>query len=265
VGSTGVCALSFAGAPYCWGIGRNGALGTGDTLPRNVPTAVSGGLTFSAISSALVHACGLTPTGAAYCWGSNFYGATGSSVGTAALVPSLVTGGVTFQSIAAGAVLTCGVDTQSRGYCWGSNILGSLGNGATSGPISIAPTAIAGGISFASVVPGVGNNFFDTTCGLTHDGTAYCWGPNNLGQLGTTAQLSGTCTFNSAPVPCTGTPVPVATTLKFKAIAGGSGQKCAISTVHTVLCWGDNSFGQVGDGTTTNRSTPVVVPGIRVP
>src|SRR2546425_7819958 len=75
VGSNHTCGVASAGVTYCWGSNISGQLGdgtNGTTTPqRSIPGAVTGGLTFSAVSDGGNHTCGVTPAGAAYCWGGN--------------------------------------------------------------------------------------------------------------------------------------------------------------------------------------------------
>ncbi len=89
------------------------------------------------------------------------------------------------------------------------------------------------------------------TCALRNDGTVYCWGDNWEGQLG-----DGT-TALSRP-----TPVAVAGLTGATALAAGGSHTCALQSDGTVACWGDNYYGQLGDGTTTSRPTPVAVAGL---
>jgi alpha-tubulin suppressor-like RCC1 family protein len=76
------CAVTAAGAAYCWGDNSGGALGTGTSNTSLVPIAVSGGLTFASVSAGRFHTCGVTTGGTAYCWGTALLG-DGSTGGLA--------------------------------------------------------------------------------------------------------------------------------------------------------------------------------------
>src|SRR5207249_4507377 len=86
-------------------------------------------------------------------------------------------------------------------------------------------------------------------CGVTTDGTAYCWGSNTHGELG-----DGTTTQQA-------TPVPVAGNLRFATISAGSAHSCGVTTSGDAYCWGANPDGRLGDGTTTQAPAPVPVAG----
>lgn len=215
------CGLTGAGAAYCWGNNTVGQLGIGPGGPQvcggepcsSAPVAVSGQLTFTALSVGYWHACGVMANGAAYCWGDNADGQLGattqelcSGLGAEALdcstVPIAVEGGPAFASVNAGAFHTCGVSTGGAGYCWGFNGNGQLGNGTTNS--SPTPTSISGGLSFATVTA-FGRYH---SCGLTTGGIAYCWGYNGLGELGDGTGLSALEPVQVAGQAATAGPAP---------------------------------------------------------
>lgn len=213
------CALERGGQEYCWGSGLSVRL-------------IDGVPSFSSLAAGGEgQTCGLTSAGAAWCW----------TPWTA--TPSAVPGGLSFTGLWAGYFQTCGLVAGGEAYCWGSiNDQGQLGVGDTL-PRS-APTAVAGGHVFVRLAAGG-----EHTCGLTADGSAYCWGDNSHGQLGT-GQAAGSAV-----------PVPVAGGVSFVEIVAGNFHTCGLSANGQAFCWGHNAYGQVGDGSTTDRSAPTLLPG----
>lgn len=160
------------------------------------------------------------------------------------------TGGGTLRwtRIAAGAQHTCALTSEGIPYCWGRNEDGQLGDGTLvdrSVPVRVGG---AGGPTFVTIGTGYAHS-----CGITAGGTVYCWGSNSTGQLG-----DGTTQRRTTP-----TPVPSITVAE---LTLGDVHTCAWSHAlgddrGPVWCWGDNSSGQLGDGTTTSRSTPTPLAG----
>jgi len=290
------CAITAAGAAYCWGDNNRGQLGsvTG-TSASDSAQAVAGGHVFTAITGGGKHTCALAADSTAYCWGDNFSGQLGDSGREAnSSTPVAVYGGRKYIAIAAGQSHTCAVGADSSAYCWGAGGFGQLGDSAVSVVRDTAVLVKRGHKFRAVVTAGSGH-----TCAVDDLGLPLCWGLNNHGQLGdhllgvnsdtavfvaswggieATLLVAGgdhTCavrgdltTFcwgsNASGELGSGTPPtdidqPAAVTFSFgpSGLAAGSAHSCGIAT--TLFCWGKNQAGQVGDGTTVDRSQPVPV------
>jgi alpha-tubulin suppressor-like RCC1 family protein len=242
------CAVNTVDVAFCWGWNFRGQLGDGTQTDRRAPVRVAGALLFRLVVAGGFHTCGVTTDHRAYCWGKNDDGAVGDGTLHIRLRPVAVVGGLRFRQVIAGTGIesTCGVTLGDRAYCWGENRYGRLGDGTTTR--RLRPTAVRGGLSFSGVALGQGH-----TCGVTLAGAAYCWGYNQSGQLG-----NGTNTRSL-------TPVAVLGGLRFVysgVTAGGNGvHTCGLTTSNRAYCWGSNFAGQLGDGTMTDRLTPVPVAG----
>ena len=242
-GSYHTCGVTLSGTAYCWGSNGSAQLGNGTaSLAANVvPVAVSGGLTFAAVSAGSSHTCGVTPSGAAYCWGGNLVGQLGNGTPSLAnFVPVAVSGGLTFAGVSAGPEYTCGVTRGAAAFCWGYNFFGALGNGTTTN--SATPVAVTGALAFTAVSTG------GATCGVTPSGAAYCWGYDDFGVVG-----NGTATRP--------TPLAVPGGVTFAAVSAGADHTCGVTPSGAAYCWGNNFAGALGNGTTTSSTTPVAVSG----
>ena len=147
---------------------------------------------------------------------------------------------------------TCGLTRGGAAYCWGAK--DQLGTGSREQ--SSVPVAVAGGHSFSALSTG-----HDHACALTANGTAYCWGYNQFDQLGTGP--GGGPQFCDA-FPCSTAPTAVSGGLTFAAVSastGALGFTCSLTPGGAAYCWGDNGGGELGNGTTTNSSTPLAVEG----
>jgi hypothetical protein len=171
-GSDHACSIATGGAAFCWGSNGGGMLGGGDTITLStVPAAVTGGLSFTAISAGVGYSCGVASTGDAYCWGFNSDGELGTGDSVSSNVPRLVTGGLHFKSISAGLFHTCALTTTGAAYCWGGD--GVLGTGIFQ--VSATPVAVSGGLVFQTISVSSDLLGGSGTCGLTAGGV-YCWG-----------------------------------------------------------------------------------------
>ena len=206
-----------------------------------VITDVAGSNTAASISAGHYHSCAIANGSAAYCWGYNGEGQLGDGTTGSSTSPVQVAGGLAFASIAANFRHTCGLVSDGSAYCWGYGGTGALGDNTFTS--SSTPVAVVGGLQFAELSLGV-----DHTCGITTLGVPYCWGWNNLGKLGN----GGNTTF-------LGEPWAVAGGHTFQTIGVGSSFSCGVDLTGTVYCWGWNGNGELGDGTRTDRNTPVAV------
>jgi alpha-tubulin suppressor-like RCC1 family protein len=213
---------------------------------------VTGATKFTRLAAGRYFTCGLTSAGATWCWGDNSFGQLGNGTtgsgndSTNKNAPGLVSGNVVLQSIVAGQLHVCGVNAAGAAYCWGAYPSGQLGN--ASGSEQAVPGRSAAALTLKSLALGGDNH----TCGLTTaDGTAWCWGNNTFGQLGTGAKSNA---GQRDPSTVTGG-------LKFTALALGRTHTCGLIADGSAYCWGGNTQGQLGDGTVDERLAPVKAAG----
>lgn len=257
------CVLADNAKVYCWGFNNYGQLGNGTTANSSVPVAVDttgvlAGKTITDISVGGYHACVLAG-GAVYCWGYNVVGQLGNGTTTNSSVPVAVNAagvlaGKTITGIAAGYNHTCARDSDGKAYCWGSGTLGSLGNNTTTNsavPVAVSTTGVLNGKALSALTSGEGHS-----CGLD-SGAAYCWGYNNVGQLGDN-------TTANALVPVAVNTATVLSGRRLVDITAGSYHTCAVDDAGLAFCWGYNIVGQLGNNTTTNSAVavPVVTSGV---
>ena len=247
-GSWHTCAVTYSNQAYCWGRNVEGQLGDSTDAGRRArPVKVVGGHSWRHVVPGGNHTCGVTNSDKGYCWGAAESGQIGD--GKTVLQrrwPRAVAGGLSFRQVAAGLAHSCGITYDDRAHCWGSNGDGRIGDGTTT--TRWKPVAVSGGLRFAGISPGGAH-----TCAVTTASRAYCWGDNAFGQLG-----DGTTSDRRVPA-------KVAGGLLIDRISAGRGIfdsfSCGLTTGDKGYCWGANAQKQLGDGTTTNRSTPVAVLG----
>jgi alpha-tubulin suppressor-like RCC1 family protein len=190
----------------------------------------------------MYHTCALTAAGEAYCWGLNTHGQLGRSTPERALSPVAVAGGVRFVAISSGTSHTCAVTAAGAAYCWGLNHLGQLGDGTISS--SMEPVAVAGGRVFDAISTGTAH-----TCALTRSGEAYCWGANDHGETGGGG-------IGRPGLPGNLTPARVGGGARFRAVVAGASHSCGVGTDGKAYCWGRGTFGELGNGNTTDWAMP---------
>lgn len=244
-GGSQTCALLESGSVMCWGRNDFAQLGNGTLVDSPVPGEVvdlPGDV--SSLSVGGGHACVVTSAGGVVCWGLNRTGQIGNGATNDGQAPAAVQalpGAV--ATVSAGGFHTCAVTTAGGVVCWGSNEHGQLGDGTNQNRLEPVPVS-----GLDSGVVAVSAGLFHT-CALRTDGTVLCWGKNGYGEMG-----DGTTTQRPTPVSPSGLPTAGVTQ-----IAAGGGQTCVATADGALWCWGQNEFGQVGDGGSTNQLLPVKV------
>jgi alpha-tubulin suppressor-like RCC1 family protein/subtilisin family serine protease len=246
-GWTSTCAVTSSGAAMCWGRNDQGQLGDGTTINRSTPVDVVGLASGTvAVGGGEQHNCALTASGGVKCWGRNLEGQLGDGTRTQRLTPADVHGLASgMLELAIGGDHGCARTAGGGVKCWGRNRFGQLGDGFPTVFSTLKPV-VGLEVGVAAIATG-----WLHSCALTVGGGVKCWGDNTYGQVG-----DGSTTDRLEPVDVAGLGSGVA------AIALGDFHSCALTGAGAVLCWGQNDQGQVGDGSTTNRSTPVAVVGL---
>ena len=224
---------------FCWGGNAAGQLGINQTVAASLyPYTVGQG--WDVIDAGHRSACGTKRTGGTHCWGLSWFGQLG--IGTPQfdgytspqpvddperpLTPI-------FQKLAHGYGHVCGLSGTST-HCWGLNDAGQVGDPVlvdNARQNHVAPYHVTSAPPLVNVTAGLYH-----TCGLTQEGNAFCWGANDLGQLG-----RGTTGGNDP------TPTRVLTTLRFTSIDAGGWHTCAVAIDGTAHCWGWDGWGQLGN------------------
>ncbi len=263
-----VCVMHNEGSVKCWGINANGQLGIGSTSTiGDGATEIGGankfvdfgsGIYATNIVSGYYHVCAVLNTTAIKCWGLNSSGQLGqnnttqigSTSTTQILSMSAINfGGRTVAKIFAFGYVTCTIFDDNTSTCWGKNSNGQLGLGDKTNRLVPSSTAINWGSGLYPTKISGGLNFM---CALLNDGSVKCTGRNNNGQLG-----DGTTTDKTSP----------GAALDFGGLSAidlavGYDHACAVLSDGTMQCWGRNSKGQLGDNSTTTRTSPVATAAI---
>jgi len=248
------CALLSDGSIKCWGANPDGRLGDGTSTHRYTPVSVSGISNATAIAVGSDHSCALLSDGSIKCWGYNGYGQLGNGTTTNSSTPVSVSGISNAIAIAVGGNHSCAIVIDEYGnriYCWGRGSDGQLGNHSfshRSTPVTISQYEITTAVAIS-----LGGNH---SCAMISDGRAKCWGDNRFGQLGLGTSFDGSTPDRYSPI--------TVWELAYDVVDIGLGENhsCAVLNDNSVKCWGWNSYGRLGDGTTTDRNIPVSVLGI---
>lgn len=250
LGTSHSCALRTDDALWCWGssgFGQISLSGGQRTTPLLIATGVS------AASAGDAHTCLLLPSGAVRCMGYTLFGQLGRGddppfIGdpTLADVIGLASGA---SGIGLGGNHSCATLLAGGVRCWGNNEQRQIGNGSSALRFGLPQTV--SGIDAVQQQVVAGSDF---SCALDAGGGVACWGSNVFGQAGTGAETQ------SYPVPTSVQGLPAAV----RQLSAGEGHVCAVTVDDALLCWGDNTYGQTGDGSVDPlvRASPVEVAGL---
>ncbi|HEY7145369.1 MAG TPA: chromosome condensation regulator RCC1 [Streptosporangiaceae bacterium] len=240
-------------AAVSWGYNGDGRLGTGTTGSSALYATVSGlSSGVVQVSAGYDHALAVTSDGSVWAWGNNSAGKLGNGTSASSGVPVRVMGLTGVTRVAAGDSQSLALRSDGTVWAWGANDAGQLGNGVTSSA-QLTPVQVTGLTGVTQIA--AGSRF---SLALRSDGTVWAWGANDSGQLG-----NGTTASSDVPVRVTGL-------TQVTSIAAGTDSALAtrpgLTASGTVVdAWGGNTFGQLGDGTQTNRLSPEAVSGIGAP
>ncbi len=260
------CAVMAAGSAQCWGDNTNLQAGHGSLYfegPGQVTNLDGSGpdKTVVSLAAGSAHSCAVLEDGSAKCWGAGLSGRLGDGSGETSGTPLSVAGldgsspAKSVVAIAAGSSHTCAVLADGSAKCWGFNFAGQLGNGTTDG--ASEPVQVTGldGTSLSATAVSVSAGAAQS-CAVLADGAATCWGSNVSGRLGNPTEDD-----SLTPVLVSG--LDGSTLAKsVRSIVTAAQHTCVVLGTGAVSCWGANFNGQLGDGTTDSRNSPVAVPDI---
>ena len=231
-GSDFTCAITGAGGLKCWGLSGLGQLGAGTTASSPTPVDVVGLSSVVSISCGDFHACAVTAGGGVWCWGEGKWGQLGNGAAADTSTPLPVSGLSTgATSVSAGQTQTCARTSTGGLKCWGYNSQGEVGDGTRNSRYT--PVDVVGASNVVMVQSGASH-----VCALTASGEVTCWGSGYMGMLG-----DGTSQPRTVPISVAGLPASGVT-----AINTGSITTCALVPGGVAKCWGDNTNGQLGNG-----------------
>lgn len=253
-GAHHTCSLKDGGTVYCWGYNALGQLGDGTTTDRHFGVPVSSLTSVGYLAAGGLHTCAIrTMDGQARCWGFNNAAqvGTGSSTPSTILTPSgsasLILGATEIALGADSADNYQGTSCALRGIgdivCWGFGSHGQMGNGTTTAvnpsPMTVSmPVQPRSTVSLSSKGASAPGQYSLAIGGGDGSNRAWQWAPGGA--------PTQTGPFFTTP----------------RMVASAEGLRCAVLIDGTAQCWGNNSYGQVGDGTFTGRADPVDVAGL---
>jgi alpha-tubulin suppressor-like RCC1 family protein len=234
-------ALRRDGMLWTWGDNGMGQLGDGTRSDRWSPVAIHPFEQWQAVAAGWEHTVAVRKDGTLWAWGRNSEGQLGDETAADRQIPTVIFPSEQWRAVAAGTYHTAALRADGTLWTWGANAYGQLGDGTSIGrrsPIAILPNerwrAVATGDAF--------------TVALHADGTLWAWGQNGSGQLG-----DGTVIARRL------LPRPILPGERWLAVSARGGSTAALRVDGTLWVWGNNTSGQLGDGSTSNRSSPTPI------
>lgn len=230
------------GSLWLWGYNTYGQLGDNTTTTKSSPVqTVAGGTNWKQLTQAYWSTIAIKTDGTLWTWGRNNYGQLGTNNTTTQSSPvQTVSAGTNWKQVVGGRHHVAAIKTDGTLWLWGQGVIGQLGDNTTVNKSSPVQT-VSGGNNWRLV----------SACGyqtgaIKTDGTLWGWGINYQGNLG-----NNNTTWMSSPVQT------VSAGTDWKLISCGHYHTTAIKTDGSLWTWGTNSYGSLGDGTVTHRSSPV--------
>lgn len=229
------CALHEGGTISCWGPDNFDPLGFPVSSQTDDTRQIQDITDATAITAGKRHSCALHEDGTISCWGSNDFGMLGNEDAADEFteyssVPVQVEKISDATAVTAGSRHTCALHQDGTVSCWGQNWYGQLGSGTLRN--LVAPEKVAGITDATAIVAGGSH-----TCALQEGGIISCWGNNDQGQLGLSQSLR-----------LSAVPMQVEVAQDAYMLAAGSSHTCALLEEDSITCWGDNTYGQLGEG-----------------
>lgn len=241
-GSEATCAIDSSDKLFCWGKNSYGQVGDGTNYIRSAPVPIMNDKTFISVSTSKTFTCAISSNNKLYCWGDND-GGVGDGTANVHLTPVLIDSSNSYSKVSVGDSFACAITVAGQLRCWGGNYSGQLGDSTTTARNT--PTPVSSGLTFKYISAGL-----SAACAIDSNDKLFCWGYNRNGQVGDNTTVDKLA------------PTAIDSTNSYKLVSTESdfnGTTCGITLAGVLKCWGYNGAGQLGDGTTTNRTIPTVI------